>query len=148
MKGTDVSTKEPRTAKKHIGTKYGMWTVDSFSHTILNETTGYPLYYYYNVTCECGKEKKVALSNLIKKNPGGCGCNVKRRIELTGNTFGEWTVLKFQRKEGSTLTHWLCECSCERKTQKLIEGSALRNGRTLGCGHCKYERMRAAKLNK
>ena len=145
MKGKDVSTIEPSTAYKYIGSKYGMWTVDSFSHTILNEK-GYPKSYYYNATCECGKTKKVPLPNLVKKDAGGCGCNVVRRIDITGQQFGNWTVLEFQKKEGSKLTHWLCECSCKHKTRKLVEGNALRAGRSKGCKHCKDERKRAEKL--
>lgn len=55
--------------------------------------------------------------------------------DLTGRTFGEWTVLEY-------LGHstWLCQCSCENKTLRKIKGSQLTSGRTKSCG-CKSNKF-------
>ena len=56
-----------------------------------------------------------------------------------GDQFGMLTVLKdlgFFKKDGAkTKRHWyLCECSCEDKTVKMIEGYSLTSGVTKSCG--------------
>ncbi len=56
-----------------------------------------------------------------------------RFIDLTGNRYGRFVVLK--RSEKATKSHdlnWVCKCSCG--TIKDILGGALRNGTTKSCG--------------
>lgn len=53
----------------------------------------------------------------------------KRRIDLTGRTFGRLVAL--HAVPGKRL-RWLCLCNCG--VEKLIEGSSLRSGRTESCG--------------
>lgn len=52
------------------------------------------------------------------------------RIDLTGKTFGRWSVLKHER-----LQYWLCRCNCG--TVKPVDGRALRAGSTNGCRNCR-----------
>ena len=42
-------------------------------------------------------------------------------IDLTGKTFGRWKVLKYMGK-----SRWLCECSCEEHTRRVVDGQSLR----------------------
>lgn len=62
-----------------------------------------------------------------------------RLIDLTGQTFGKWTVLK---KDISNNKHilWKCRCSCG--TERLIDGYALRKGLTHSCGCSKDKRTK------
>ena len=60
-----------------------------------------------------------------------------QRIDLTGNTFGAWTVLEFAGTrvvgtKGALKPFWLCRCDCG--TLRQVEGSTLRNGLSSGCG--------------
>ena len=49
-------------------------------------------------------------------------------IDLTGQTFGTWLVMSFNKD-----THkWICKCECG--TIKEITGTRLRSGRTKSCG--------------
>lgn len=66
-------------------------------------------------------------------------------IDMTGWKMSEhgvqdsrWTVIK--RAETKTPeARWLCECSCENKTQKILSGSDLRKGKTKSCGCLRKE---------
>ena len=58
-------------------------------------------------------------------------------IDLTGQTFGDWTVL--HREGGYSGTNnrhgqatWLCQCSCG--TLAVVGGTSLRSGRSKTCG--------------
>jgi len=55
------------------------------------------------------------------------GCKTKTWIDLTGQTFGRWTVLEFKGQ-----AKWLCRCSCG--TEKVVGGSSLRRGNSTSCG--------------
>ena len=50
-------------------------------------------------------------------------------IDLTGQQFGEWTVLEYAGNG-----KWLCQCSCENKTQREVLGKTLKNGASKSCG--------------
>jgi hypothetical protein len=56
------------------------------------------------------------------------------RIDLTGHTFGRWTVLSYAG-DG----RWNCRCECG--TENTIQGGGLRNGRSKSCGCLKAERL-------
>lgn len=59
------------------------------------------------------------------------GCKV---IDLTGRTYGEWTVLSQVPRESKGPIHWFCRCSCGNE-QKLL-GSSLRSGNSSRCSSC------------
>ena len=50
-------------------------------------------------------------------------------IDLTGQTFGNWTVLSYSGKR-----KWLCQCACGHQAEVL--GAALRLGRSAQCRYC------------
>jgi len=67
-----------------------------------------------------------------------------RRIELTGQTFGLWTVHEYVggRPQGK----WRCVCACG--VEREVSGVNLRTGHSTSCGICKrgeYARANAAK---
>ena len=59
---------------------------------------------------------------------------VSKVIDLTGEKFGEWTVLERSGSDKRGQALWKCQCSCG--TIKNIVGSTLRNGASGSCG-CK-----------
>lgn len=72
--------------------------------------------------------------------------NSKRKLlDLTGQIFGRWTVLKEveQRRSGSQFQRcFLCRCECE--TEAVIRYANLRNGTSRSCGCLKSEMARMA----
>ena len=57
-------------------------------------------------------------------------------VDLTGQTFGMWTVLerdiKTQKEKNSTKAFWKCQCQCG--TIRTVVGADLRNGKSTSCG--------------
>lgn len=94
--------------------------------------------------CECGNTTIVSASSLKGGYTKSCGCLQKKVrestpanfIDLTGNQFGELTVLgrviddenKIYRK-----TQWQCLCSCGKAV--IVSGDNLKSGHTTSCGH-------------
>lgn len=65
-----------------------------------------------------------------------------RLVDLTGQRFGELTVI---RQDGNTKgggAVWLCRCGCGKKTRPT--GTDLRQGKVRSCGHNKMEAFRAS----
>lgn len=52
-------------------------------------------------------------------------------IDLTGQRFGRWLVLKFD-KIANGIAYWVCRCDCGN--EKIVNGSSLRRGRSHSCG--------------
>jgi hypothetical protein len=59
-----------------------------------------------------------------------------RRINLTGQRFGRWTVLSFIGMSGGQ-ARWLCRCDCGATGS--TDGSALRRGQSQSCGCLRTE---------
>lgn len=57
-----------------------------------------------------------------------------RKFDMTGQVFGEWTVLQRAGKATSGNYKWLCRCSCG--TVKEVDGNSLRSGKSTHCRHC------------
>jgi len=67
-------------------------------------------------------------------------CRIKNKfIDLKGQKFGEYTVLRHSPQVGDVSTFWDCQCSCG--TIKRVHGQPLRQGRSKRCIDC------AIKLN-
>lgn len=58
---------------------------------------------------------------------------VGRAQDLTGKTFGKWTVL-YRIKSPNSATYWLCECNCPAKTIKPVGAKSLLRGTSTNCG--------------
>ncbi len=54
--------------------------------------------------------------------------------DLTGQIFGNWKVLKRDTTKKNGRSNWLCECQCENKTQRIVDGYSLTSGRSTSCG--------------
>lgn len=56
-----------------------------------------------------------------------------RRLDLTGQKFGEWTVLEKGDIGQNGAIYWKCRCSCG--TELSVQAGGLRNGHSESCGH-------------
>lgn len=123
--------------ENEIGKKYGLLTIKKL---VLEEEKTYAI-----CDCDCRKsfDKKILFSQIKNGRIKSCGCYNKRNgkdkelyIDLTGKTFGFWTVLydTGKRQNGSPL--WHCRCRCKKHTEKDISAACLRNGDSTSCG-CK-----------
>lgn len=57
---------------------------------------------------------------------------MSRRIDLTGQRIGAWTVIAYVGNVGQVLSSWLCRCDCG--TERHVAGQSLRNKLTNSCG--------------
>lgn len=55
-----------------------------------------------------------------------------RKIDMTGKTFGLWTVLNEAEERRNGKVYWNCRCACG--IERAVSGSDLRNGSSTGCG--------------
>ena len=53
-------------------------------------------------------------------------------VDITGRTFGRWTVLKLHPKRMNGQTRWVCRCECG--TTRIVVGGTLRHGSSRSCG--------------
>lgn len=53
-------------------------------------------------------------------------------IDLTGKTFGRWYVVRYAIEHLSKKAFFLCRCECG--TEKTVDGTSLREGRSKSCG--------------
>lgn len=89
--------------------------------------------------CECincGELHEVYGYSLRNGTSKSCGCS--QLIDITGQTFGEWTALEYIGKG-----YWRCRCSCG--TYRDIKSYQLRRGETNSCG-CKKSKYYRSKL--
>ncbi len=61
-------------------------------------------------------------------------------IDMTGQTYGDWTVLGKSKRANNQGTYWICQCKCG--TIRPVMGVALRAGRSTGCGCARTEKVR------
>lgn len=80
--------------------------------------------------CSCGVIREVNINNLSNGLSKSCGHT--RRNDLTGQQFGEWTVLEYAGRRDRK-SFYLCQCSCGK--QKEIRSYDLTHGITKSCGH-------------
>lgn len=86
--------------------------------------------------CSCGKETTPTGNNLVSGGSTSCGCS--RCDDLTGRTFGRWTVIGRARTRDYTLEPgWKVRCSCGRTS--TVRGETLRNGTSKSCGCLRIE---------
>lgn len=112
------------------GMKFGHWEVIKFDHTNEHRIK------YFLCKCDvCGKCRPVRASALL--NGTSTACSKACSSDITGQTFGEWTVL---RKDNSRPHYYICKCSCG--TIKSIFGPSLKNGQSKSCGCLKSKLLK------
>ena len=59
--------------------------------------------------------------------------SLHRAEDLTGQTFGKWTVLYRTENQG-VKTMWVCQCSCDKHTIKPVSTKNLKSRTSESCG--------------
>jgi len=95
--------------------------------------------YTWRCQCDCGSYCIVHRGDLRSGHTQSCGCLHigSQLIDLTGQVFGRWTVLRFDKsvagsQRGSTKALWVCQCMCG--TVRSVDGAGLRSGKSKSCG--------------
>lgn len=57
---------------------------------------------------------------------------MSKRIDMTGQQFGDWTVLCYDENSKGGTAKWICRCVCGN--EKSVAGPSLRRGVSKGCG--------------
>lgn len=70
----------------------------------------------------------------------------RKLIDLTGKTFGMWTVLGHSHIDDNKAHYWLCRCSCPNQTEKSVLGGSLKNGQSTNCGCDREKKIIASRL--
>ncbi|MBR1453182.1 MAG: hypothetical protein IJ593_00835 [Lachnospiraceae bacterium] len=108
--------------KDITGMKFNSWTaLEYLGGTI------------WRCKCDCGKEGKVKLYDLINGRSKSCGHDYNEFKDLTGMQFGNWSVIRYLGDQ-----MWECKCSCG--TIRNIQGEKLKLGLTKSCG-CKSQEI-------
>jgi hypothetical protein len=107
----------------------------------------------YLCRCECGRTATHGVARLKRGKPSCCAtCSADDRrqtphpprIDHTGQTFGQWTVLSQDHTRAGAGMHWLCRCSCGETGS--IPGFRLRSGSTTRCLQCSYKSRKGKSL--
>jgi len=92
----------------------------------------------FNCLCDCKNECNVNSSSLKAGLTKSCGCLHKESVtkDLSGMTFGSWSVLSKVDKRFHGGLLWLCECICG--TKKNVASNLLLMGKSTQCMKCKH----------
>lgn len=84
--------------------------------------------------CDCGEIYETTAYLLGKKeNPSCLKCKIT--TDLTGQKFGNWTVLGPVRRDNrSQKWDWYWKCKCKCGTEREVKGTALKRGLSRSCG--------------
>lgn len=80
--------------------------------------------------CECGNKIETTGLHLRSDHTRSCGCLHFK--EMTGQKFGQLTVIKRTGIDTGGNVTWLCKCACGNKA--VVLGTNLRSGGTRSCG--------------
>lgn len=138
-----MESAENKTVPITPGQKIGRWTV--LDDSILSSRGEKK----WLCRCDCRTERYVLERSLLYGGSVSCGCFRRERAletnspDLTGQQFGELTVIRKVENTKHNSTQWLCKCSCG--ADYVVQGSLLVTGRRTHCG-CKTDRGRPADI--
>lgn len=98
--------------------------------------------------CSCGNICSIPSSVLRSKKriTYSCGCKNQCALDdLTGQQFGEWTVLRRDNSKKDSHTYWICKCSCGNI--RSIAKTQLTKNRSTSCG-CIKQSLGERKIKK
>lgn len=115
---------------------------------------------FWHCLCDCGNEVDVNASSLQNGSTKSCGCLAiekqravgaaskgrpnKRFIDLTGQRFGRYVVLRRAENTPSGGTRWVCRCDCGN--ERIVTAAHLRSGHSKSCGCLGLEHATQAKI--
>ncbi len=113
-----------------IGEKYSLLTVIKLERVIKYTKQNTE---FYRCKCECGNEIVVDASRLRTGKKKHCGCKELKYLDLTGEKYGQLTVLGLNEKRGRSY-YWDCVCSCGGTTVVGTHGLRRSDGPIKSCG--------------
>lgn len=126
--------------ESRIGQRFGRWTVLRDGNTRA----------FWTVRCDCGTESHVEGGQLLYGRSTQCRTCASRKAassggraklkDMTGQVFGEWTVLHLSHIDDKHMAHWMCQCACGET--KAVSGSNLRRGQSKRCRSCAVRKAR------
>lgn len=143
--------------KGHVGYTFRDLTGMKFNNLTVIERVYRDVPYaatFWRCKCDCGNETVVNAYRLVHGITHSCGCYARKRSsetrlqDLTGQQFGEWTVLERGEdyvcpSNGAHCIRWKCRCSCG--TERLVFATVLKSGSSQSCG-CKRESRGEARV--
>ena len=93
----------------------------------------------YKCLCRCGNSLTVSFDDLYWGTITSCGCDTSRshHEDLTGNTYGEITVVRevspYIQNGITASSRWLCRCSCGRERVHTYSNLKYHKIRSCGC---------------
>lgn len=125
-----------------VGRTFERWTVIEFA----GKTNAGAAKWKCVCSCEAKTERIITANALKAGQTKSCGCYhdevIVGRLE-PGQKFGHWTVIeRAERPDGmvNRNAYWKVRCDCPAKTEKVVQGAALRNGGSTSCG-CERNRI-------
>lgn len=85
--------------------------------------------------CECGNEKEVPASRLLRGTTKSCGClkeEKRRKQNITGQRFGSLVAEEFLFFDGKYRDCWRFRCDCGN--EKIMPAANVKWGRVRSCG--------------
>lgn len=133
-----MTEQEEKELQENIKTTYAVIKKDQTGKRFGMLVAQYPLRkngrIYYHCICDCGNEKDIRADALAGNISHSCGCQVQKRIDLTGQRFGKLVVLEM-------LPNDKCKCLCDCGTITTVLGHNLKRKNTESCG-CFYNRSK------
>lgn len=123
------------------GMTFGEWTVLSRAYS------GGSAGWFWLCQCSCGELAAINGTRLRLGRTTRC-VDCKRRsefVDLTGQRFGQWTVLKQAKTGPHRQTFWLCRCSCGTEAER--NGQILKGGASTRCRPCARKNWRKKPRN-
>ena len=124
--------------RPRIGDRFGRWTVAG--EAVLTERKERK----WLCRCDCGTERYVLERSLLYGGSVSCGCLRKERAsetnspDLTGQRFGQLTVIRRVENTKHAAAQWLCKCDCG--ADYVVQGSLLVTGRRTRCSGKVHEK--------
>lgn len=116
------------------GQRFGKWTVErpATEEEMRFRSKGF----FWFCRCDCGRTGFVTTGNLRGGQSTRCMSCAGRAVDLSGQRFGRWAVLRRAlpeefRRYGSG-AFWVCRCDCGNVG--TISGRTLRTGGSRSCG--------------
>lgn len=85
--------------------------------------------------CDCGETAYIRRSSLVAGTTRSCGC-LKNAEDITGQKFGNLTVVRPTERLSGTSRVWECKCDCGNIV--CVPVSNLKSGNTKSCGCSKF----------
>lgn len=123
------------------GQRFGRWTVVGRAEDKGGKN-------YWHCKCDCGNEKDVYVSSLIKEKSKSCGClsremqSQQKLKNLIGKKFGKLTVIERAESritpKGQIKSVWKCLCDCGNEIEVLASNLVRGNTKSCGCSSAEY----------